>query len=114
MASLSDLDPTFDHLDKPYEELLEILGYRDDSDLAMKRAAKVSKNKNENMDGILLEKEWLSPRNRKPLVKNRLVNFLDSCLDKHLGYYILPNELKEYTSILEKPKSKSDVGNSVT
>lgn len=62
----SALDSNFDH--------------GGDSDLALERATKVSKNKNENKDDILFKEQWLLQRNRKPLVRNKLVNSMDSWL----------------------------------
>ena len=68
----------------------------------------------EELDDSIDNEEWVPQRNRT-LVTRRLVNCLDSCLDKSkFDDYALSGELREYNSIVEKPRRKTDVGKSIT
>lgn len=58
--------------------------------------------------------EWIPNRHRKQLVRDRLVNSLDSCLNvNNYDDFHLPHETKEHTVFLQKPRG-SQPGKQVT
>jgi len=91
----------------------EVIG--DDDDFALERLADEDAQESEGEEDVLEEDEWQLPqRHRKSLVRNRLINSLDSCLDKaNYDDHVLPNVRKEYEVIVEKPKRKTDKSKSI-
>ena len=113
----------WDYTDEPHEDyFVSVIGADGGDDgLEVDRVSEAEDEYNEieigeeEYDDEINVNEWLPQRHRKQLVRNRLVNSLDSSLDKDkYEDYTLPLESREYTCLLEKPRGRKSLGRSIT
>lgn len=106
---MDTIDIATDFLEDPDEDLADVIG--GEGGIAMDFEVE----SDEELDDSIDNEEWVPRRHRRTLVRNRLVHSLDSCLDESkYDDYVVPGELREYKSIVEKPRRKTDVGKSIT
>ena len=106
---MDTIDIATDFLEDPDEDLADVIG--GEGGIAMDFEVE----SDEELDDSIDSEEWVPRRHRRTLVRNRLVHSLDSCLDESkYDDYVVPGELREYKSIVEKPRRKTDVGKSIT
>ena len=108
-----------EYTEEPYEDFLaEVIGETEGRILEEDRSTVGQERDSETDDDFeedIVDEVWLPRRNKKPLLRNRIVNSLDNCLKKeNYNEFTLPRQVTEYKCILEKPKRKSDAGKSVT